>query len=100
MSKKILIILVILIITLLLFLFSYTPGEMKEEFKIIDEDGIPVAVNPGHPVPAKNTPEDIVFTEELTVGAAEEDPHLRLKVVYAVGESFTQLMKMKMDICS
>jgi hypothetical protein len=47
----------------------------EEEFKVVMERGIPVAVNPANPVPASNSPRDIRFEEELTLGATEGDPH-------------------------
>lgn len=42
---------------LILFLFGFNAD--KKEFRIIKENGIPVAVNPDFPVPAKNGPRDI-----------------------------------------
>jgi hypothetical protein len=48
----------------------------QDAFKIIKNEGIPIAVNPDHPVPAKNSPQDILFQEDLTLGAIEGDPHL------------------------
>jgi hypothetical protein len=45
----------------------------EEEFKIVVEAGVPVAVNPSHPVPASESPRDIRFEEELTLGAGEDD---------------------------
>ena len=47
----------------------------QDPFRIIKEEGIPVAVNPGHPIPTKNSPRDIAFTEELTIGEVKDDPH-------------------------
>jgi hypothetical protein len=46
----------------------------EQEFKVITEEGVPVAVNPAHTVPAADSPRDIRFEEELTLGAAEDDP--------------------------
>ncbi len=51
-----------------------SPIHGEDEFKIIIERGIPVAVNPSHPVPASDSPRDIRFKEELTLGAGEGDP--------------------------
>lgn len=42
---------------LILFLLGFNAD--KKEFRIIKEDGIPVAVNPDYPVPTKNGPKDI-----------------------------------------
>ncbi len=58
-----------------LILFSLGFSADKKEFRIIKENGIPVAVNPDFPVPAKNGPKDIVFEEELILGSTEGDPH-------------------------
>jgi len=46
----------------------------QDDFRIVTEKGIPVAVNPAHPVPSPAGPRDIRFEEELTLGAAEGDP--------------------------
>lgn len=51
-----------------------THTRSEEEFRVITEEGVPVAVNPGHPVPAKGGYQDIQFQEELTLGAYEGDP--------------------------
>jgi hypothetical protein len=48
---------------------------INDEFKIVKEDGIPVALNPAHPIPLKSSPKDITFTEDLTIGDIEGDPH-------------------------
>lgn len=48
----------------------------EDAFRIIKNDGIPIAVNPDHPVPTKNSPQDILFREDLTLGAVEGEPHL------------------------
>jgi hypothetical protein len=44
-------------------------------FKVIRESGVPVALNPDHPVPVPESPKDIVFTENFQIGALEGDPH-------------------------
>jgi len=51
------------------------PNPDQDPFRIIKEEGVPVAVSPDHPVPTKNSPRDIAFTEELTVGKVKGDPH-------------------------
>jgi hypothetical protein len=60
---------------LLIVLLSVNSVRSVEEdpFRIIKNDGIPVAVNPDRPVPAKNSPQDILFQEDLTLGAVEGD---------------------------
>jgi hypothetical protein len=45
----------------------------REKFRIIEEDSVPVSVNPDHPVPVKTSPGNIAFTEDLTIGAADGD---------------------------
>jgi hypothetical protein len=44
-------------------------------FRILEENGIPVAMNPDHPVPLPDSPKDIAFTEEYSIGATEGDPN-------------------------
>ncbi len=46
----------------------------EQEFKVITEESVPVAVNPAHTVPAADSPRDIQFEEELLLGAAEGNP--------------------------
>jgi hypothetical protein len=65
-----------LILYFFLILFSLGFNAEKKEFRIIKENGIPVAVNPDFPVPAKNGPKDIVFKEEFTLGSTEGDPNI------------------------
>ncbi|UCC40200.1 MAG: hypothetical protein JSV96_01720 [Candidatus Aminicenantes bacterium] len=64
---------------LLILSFLFLPGssfeERNDEFKIIKEDGIPVALNPAYPVPLKKSPKDIIFNDELTLGQVEGDPN-------------------------
>jgi hypothetical protein len=50
-------------------------GENGDEFRLITENGIPVACNPGHPVPVRDGPQDISFRREFCLGAAEGDSH-------------------------
>lgn len=64
-----------LILYCFLILFSLGFNAEKKEFRIIKENGVPVAVNPDFPIPAKNGPKDIVFREELVLGSTEGDPH-------------------------
>ena len=65
------------IFLLLIFLLFYGCGHQRgqEECRIIEEDGIPVAANSDHPLPKKDGPHDIIFTEDLTIGARGGDPH-------------------------
>jgi hypothetical protein len=58
----------------LLFLIGFGFSMETEEFQIVVENGIPVALNPEHPVPAENSPRDIVFEEELTLGSTGDNP--------------------------
>ncbi|MFZ2053140.1 MAG: hypothetical protein WAU81_02975, partial [Candidatus Aminicenantales bacterium] len=50
-------------------------GQKKLEFKVIEEDGVRVAVNPDRAVPGKDSPKDIVFKERFRIGLAEGDPN-------------------------
>jgi hypothetical protein len=63
-----------LILYCFFILFSLGFNADKKEFRIIKENGIPVAINPDHPVPTKNSPKDIVFKEELILGSTGGDP--------------------------
>ncbi len=63
----------LLFIILVLLSSVFGVNQDGEKFRIIEEDGVPVSVNPDHPVPGKNSPRNIVFTEELTIGAADGD---------------------------
>lgn len=54
-------------------MFPY--GQKKPEFKVIEEDGVPVAVNPDRAVPGKDSPKDIMFKERFRIGLAEGDPN-------------------------
>jgi hypothetical protein len=58
-----------------LFIFAFLYGQMETDFKVIQEDGIPVAMNPDHPVPVKDSPKDIQFEEEFRIGSTEGDPN-------------------------
>jgi hypothetical protein len=58
----------------LLFFIYFGFGMETEEFQIVIENGVPVALNPEHPVPAETGPRDIVFKEELTLGSTGGDP--------------------------
>jgi hypothetical protein len=40
------------------FLLSHTE---ENQFEILKQNGIPVAINPDHPIPIKEGPGDIVF---------------------------------------
>lgn len=50
-------------------------GQEKKEFRIIQEKGTRIAENPGYPIPASDSPNDIVFTEGLKLGATKGEPH-------------------------
>lgn len=67
----------ILIIFLILFFCThgFLNGLAQDKFRILKKDGVPVAVNPHHPVPSKNSPRDIAFTEELILGKSEGNSH-------------------------
>jgi len=67
-------ILLLLILSFLFLLTSSLKG-INDEFRIVKENGIPVALNPAHPIPLKSSPKDITFTEDLTIGDVEGDPH-------------------------
>lgn len=47
----------------------------QDEFRVLKKDRVLVALNPDHPVPAKNSPRDISFAEELTLGKVKGNPH-------------------------
>ncbi len=80
----------ILILSVSLFFCSYgfMSSPDQDPFRIIKEEGVPVAVNPDHPVPTKNSPRDIAFAEELTIGEIKGDPHYVFSdyISYAVDE--------------
>lgn len=65
------------ILTVLVFsaLCMWVYGQKEIDFKVIEEDGIPVAINPDHPVPVKDGPKEILFQEEFRIGATEGDPN-------------------------
>lgn len=48
-------------------------GQKSIGFEVAREEGIPAALNPGHPVPLPDSPKDIVFTEEFQIGTLEGD---------------------------
>ncbi|MFZ2053000.1 MAG: 6-bladed beta-propeller [Candidatus Aminicenantales bacterium] len=64
---------VLLFSALSVFLFLY--GQKETDFKVIEEDGIPVAINPDHPIPVKDSPKEILFEEEFKIGSTEGDPN-------------------------
>jgi hypothetical protein len=65
----------ILLMVLPLLLLSCISEKKKGEFNILEEEGIQIAINPDHPVLTKGSYKDIIFTEELTIGSREGDPH-------------------------
>ena len=58
------------------FLALFLAGSTVEnqEFQIVKKEGITIAINPDHPVPAEHGPRDIIFSEELVLGSASGDP--------------------------
>jgi hypothetical protein len=64
---------VFLFSALSVFVFLY--GQKESDFKVIEENGIPVAINPDHPVPVKDGPNEILFEEEFRIGSTEGDPN-------------------------
>lgn len=64
---------VFLFLVLSVIVFSY--GQKESDFRIIEEDGIPVATSPDHPVPVKDAPKEISFQEEFRIGSTEGDPN-------------------------
>jgi len=60
---------------LVLFSAIFPNRQTGEEFKIVEEYGVTLAINPDHPVPTKDNPQDIVFTEEFRIGSLEGDPN-------------------------
>jgi hypothetical protein len=62
------------LLVLFFLVVALPPIRAEEEFQIVTEKGVPVAVNPAHPLLAPDSPRDIRFEEELTLGAAEGDP--------------------------
>jgi hypothetical protein len=63
------------VLVLALFSAIFPNGQTGGKFKIIEENGIILAINPDHPVPTEDNPKDIVFTEEFRIGASEGDPN-------------------------
>jgi hypothetical protein len=57
------------------FFLSFSQVKSEPEFKIIQENGIPTAINPDRPVPLPDSPKDMVFTEEFKIGALDGDPN-------------------------
>jgi hypothetical protein len=53
----------------------FASGQKDMGFRIVREEGIPIASNPDHPVPLPGGPKDILFTEEFQIGALEGDPN-------------------------
>lgn len=53
----------------------FSSGQEEDELKVVTENGIPVAVNPDHPIPTRNNPKDILFKEEFKIGSTEGDPN-------------------------
>lgn len=67
-------ILTVLFLTGVFFLiFLY--GQKETDFKIIEENGVLVAVSPDHPIPIKDRPKNILFKEEFKVGSTKGDPN-------------------------
>ncbi len=63
------------VLGLVFFCSAFVNGDDPAKFRIVDEDGIPVAMNPDHPVPLPDSPKDIVFSEEFQIGSLEGDPN-------------------------
>jgi len=63
------------VFSLVVILSAFVHGDKHTEFRILEENGIPVAMNPDHPVPLPDSPKDIVFTEEFQIGSLEGDPN-------------------------
>ncbi len=63
------------VLGLVVFHSAFLNGDDPTKFRIVDEDGIPVAMNPDHPVPLPDSPKDIVFIEEFQIGSLEGDPN-------------------------
>jgi hypothetical protein len=65
------------ILTVLVFsaLCMWVYGQKESDFKVIEEDGIPLAINPDHPVPVKDGPKEILFQEEFRIGSTEGGPN-------------------------
>jgi hypothetical protein len=65
-----------MLVLMLLFIPMKDPGpQAGDEFKTIEENGVTTAINPDHPIPVKDNPRDIFFTEELRIGSKEGDPN-------------------------
>jgi len=60
---------------LALFVYVFLSGQEGIDFKVIEEDGIPVAINPDHPIHVKEGPKEILFEEEFRIGSTEGDPN-------------------------
>jgi hypothetical protein len=67
---------VVLVVAGLVFIVaSSMHGDKHKDFQIAAENGIPVIMNPDHPVPLPDSPKDIVFAEEFRMGSLEGDPN-------------------------
>jgi hypothetical protein len=63
------------VLILVLFPVIFPKEQMGGKFKIIEENGVALAINPDHPVPTKDNPKDISFTEEFRIGSLSGDPN-------------------------
>lgn len=63
------------VLILALFSVIFPKGQTEREFKIIEENGVMLAINPDHPVPKEDNPRDILFTEEFRIGSLAGDPN-------------------------
>jgi hypothetical protein len=60
---------------LIVFSAFFAYDQKNTGFKVVQENGIPIAMNPDHPVPLPDSPKDIVFIEEFKIGTLEGDPN-------------------------
>jgi hypothetical protein len=63
------------VLILVLFSALFPKGQTKGKFKIIDKNGVTLAINPDHPVPTEDNPSDILFAEEFRIGSLAGDPN-------------------------
>jgi hypothetical protein len=65
----------LLVIAVMIVLVPVTHGQKEPEFRVVEENGIPIAQNSDHPVPLPDDPKDIIFSENFLIGEMEGVPN-------------------------
>ena len=84
---------ILFVVILIICAGRYLHSHFRQEFTLIKENGIPVAVNPDFPVPVKGEPQDIdfAFTDKYKVKIFDAD--LQLQKVLRTALSFLPVEK-------